>query len=184
MPKTTPRPTVKTKGPAPKTVAAKKPAPKAAPQKVKAKAPAKTAPKVAAKIAAEKLRNYFYANGKRKTAVALVRLFPDGKGEVQVNGRPLEKYFPLLIDQEKVLSPLKATNLMKQMDIAAKAFGGGVHAQAEAIRHGISKALLRFRPEARSVIKPLGFLTRDSRMKERKKYGLKRARRAPQWQKR
>lgn len=176
MPKTTPKPTAKTKGPVPKTAAAKKPAP----PKVKAKAPAKTAPKVAA----EKLRNYFYANGKRKTAVALVRLFPDGKGEVQVNGRPLEKYFPLPIDQEKVLSPLKTTNLMKQMDIVAKAFGGGIHAQAEAIRHGISKALLRFRPEARSVLKPLGFLTRDSRMKERKKYGLKRARRAPQWQKR
>lgn len=127
---------------------------------------------------------YFYANGKRKTSVACVRLHKDGKGVITVNGRSFENYFPVFTDQDKVTSPLRATNNAKTFDITVKVHGGGIHSQAEAVRHGIAKALLGFNAEYRSVVKPLGFLTRDSRVKERKKYGLKRARRAPQWQKR
>lgn len=127
---------------------------------------------------------YFYANGKRKTSVACVRLYKDGKGAITVNERSFENYFPVFTDQDKILAPLKTTNNLKTFDISAKVHGGGIHSQAEAVRHGISKALLEFNAEYRSNLKPLGFLTRDSRIKERKKYGLKRARRAPQWQKR
>lgn len=127
---------------------------------------------------------YFYANGKRKTSVASIRLFSNGKGAITINNRTFENYFPLFIDQDKILSPMRATNMQKMFDVSAHVRGGGIHSQAEAVRHGISKALLIYKPEFRSALKHLGFLTRDSRMKERKKYGLKRARRAPQWQKR
>lgn len=138
----------------------------------------------ASKPVKPKTRNYFYANGKRKTSVASVRLISEGKGAVVINNRPFENYFPVLTDQDKVVSPLKLTGNLKIFDVSVKVNGGGVHSQAEAVRHGISKALLLFNGEYRSVLKPLGYLTRDSRVKERKKYGLKRARRAPQWQKR
>lgn len=127
---------------------------------------------------------YFYANGKRKTSVACVRLYKDGKGAITINERSFENYFPVFTDQDKILSPLKTTNNLKSFDISVKVHGGGIHSQAEAVRHGIAKALLELNAEHRSALKPLGFLTRDSRIKERKKYGLKRARRAPQWQKR
>ncbi|MEK7171845.1 MAG: 30S ribosomal protein S9 [Patescibacteria group bacterium] len=127
---------------------------------------------------------YFFANGKRKTSVACVRLHKDGKGVITINERSFENYFPVFTDQDKVLSPLKVTNNLKTFDISVQVHGGGIHSQAEAVRHGIAKALLELSAEHRSVLKPLGFLTRDSRIKERKKYGLKRARRAPQWQKR
>ena len=140
--------------------------------------------KPAAKETIKKLGVYFYANGKRKTSVACVRLFKDGKGAITINGRTFENYFPVLTDQDKVLTPLRVVNVLKAFDITAKVFGGGVHSQAEAVRHGIAKALLEYDAATRSILKPLGLLTRDSRVKERKKYGLKRARRAPQWQKR
>lgn len=174
---------------------AKKAAQKAPKTPVKAKAPAKTPVKMpkepaAATVTAKsapkivKLGNYFYANGKRKTSVASVRVFPDGKGAITINNRTFENYFPVLLDQDKIISPIRMSNLLKQLDITVRVHGGGIHSQAEAVRHGISKALITFKPELRSVLKPVGFLTRDSRIKERKKYGLKRARRAPQWQKR
>ncbi|MEK9133071.1 MAG: 30S ribosomal protein S9 [Patescibacteria group bacterium] len=189
MPKTTAKKTS-----APKKTTTKTATPKAAPKKatkapkaIKAvkeskvvaaeKAPVKAAPR-------EKLGNYFYASGKRKTSVASVRMFSDGKGIVTVNERTFENYFPVSTDQDKILSPLRVTNHLKSFDITVKVHGGGIHSQAEAIRHGISKALLAVDAATRSILKPLGFLTRDSRIKERKKYGLKRARRAPQWQKR
>lgn len=127
--------------------------------------------------------HYFYANGKRKTSVARVRLYENGKGEIIVNNKPVDEYFfgELL---GSIKAPLKMANALKLFDITALIHGGGVSSQADALRHGISKALLEYDPELRSQLKKAGFLTRDSRVKERKKFGLKRARRAPQWAKR
>ena len=127
--------------------------------------------------------HYFYANGKRKTAIALVRLYENGKGEIMVNNHKADDYFfGTLLGNVK--APLKLANAVKLFDIMAQVSGGGVSAQSDALRHGISKALLEYDPELRSVLKKAGYLTRDSRVKERKKFGLKRARRAPQWAKR
>lgn len=127
--------------------------------------------------------HYFYANGKRKTSVARVRLYENGKGEIVVNNKPVTEYFfGELIGSIK--APLKIANALKMFDITALIVGGGVSSQADALRHGISKALLEYDPELRKELKAAGFLTRDSRVKERKKFGLKRARRAPQWAKR
>lgn len=160
---------------------AKQPRVKSPATKPVAKLPDAKAVKAAPKT---KTAHYFYANGKRKTAVSSVRLFPNGKGAITINGRTFENYFPLQLDQDKVLSPFRVTNTLSQFDVSAMLQGGGVHSQAEALRHGIAKALLAYSVDLRGNLKPLGFLTRDSRIKERKKYGLKRARRAPQWQKR
>ena len=171
----------------------KTPAVKKAAVKAVTKAPAVAKTPVATKTAATKSSpaptmakkgTYFYAHGKRKTSVASVRLFTNGKGVLTLNELTFENYFPLFTDQDKVLSPLKVTNTQKLFDIVVKVFGGGVHSQADAVRHGVAKALLEYQADLRSTLKPHGFLTRDSRVKERKKYGLKRARRAPQWQKR
>lgn len=129
-------------------------------------------------------RKYFYANGKRKSAIARVRLFPSGEGKITVNEKPIDKFCPTLSQRGTILSPLKLTNKEKHFDITARVTGGGFNSQAEAVRHGISKALLAFDPLLRPLLKKGGFLTRDARIKERKKYGLKRARRAPQWKKR
>ncbi len=127
--------------------------------------------------------HYFYANGKRKTSIARVRLYENGKGEIIVNNKPITDYFfGELIPSVK--APLKIANALKLFDITALVTGGGVSSQADAVRHGISKALLEYDPELRSQLKKAGLLTRDSRVKERKKPGLKRARRAPQWAKR
>ncbi|MDH5596981.1 MAG: 30S ribosomal protein S9 [Candidatus Peregrinibacteria bacterium] len=126
---------------------------------------------------------YFYANGKRKTSVAKVRLYENGKGDIVVNDKPIKDYFfGELIGSVK--APLKIANALKLFDITALVKGGGVSSQADAVRHGISKALLEYDPDLRSELKKAGFLTRDSRTKERKKFGLKGARRAPQWAKR
>ncbi len=126
---------------------------------------------------------YFYANGKRKTSVARVRLYENGKGDIIINNQPVDEYFfGILVG--KVKAPLKLANAQKLFDITVKVTGGGVSSQADAARHGISKALLEYDPELRKTLKQAGFLTRDSRSKERKKFGLKRARRAPQWAKR
>lgn len=138
----------------------------------------------ATKPAKKSLGNYFYANGKRKTSVASVRLFTNGAGTIVINGRTFENYFPVLIDQDKILSPLRIANALKAFNISVKIHGGGIHSQAEAVRHGIAKALLGYKAELRGALKHAGFLTRDARIKERKKAGLKRARRAPQWAKR
>lgn len=127
--------------------------------------------------------HYFYANGKRKTSVARVRLYENGKGDIIVNNRPADEYFfGELISSIK--APLKIANALKIFDITALIKGGGVSSQADALRHGISKALLEYDPALRSELKKAGFLTRDARVKERKKPGLKRARRSPQWAKR
>jgi len=132
----------------------------------------------------KKSMQYFYAAGKRKSAVARVRLYPNGKGDIVVNDKPAEEYFSMLTSMGVVKHPLKLAGLTKKFDISAKVVGGGASAQAEAVRHGISKALLEFDSELRTTLKKAGLLTRDARIKERKKPGLKRARRAPQFSKR
>jgi small subunit ribosomal protein S9 len=132
----------------------------------------------------EKKRQYFGGVGKRKTAIAHVRLFEGGAGEVTVNSQKIREYFDTHVQVENALSPLVLANLKGRMDIDAVARGGGKSAQSDAVRHGISRALLLFNPELRGDLKRAGYLRRDARIKERKKPGLKRARRAPQWQKR
>lgn len=127
--------------------------------------------------------NFFLATGKRKTAIAQVKLIPQGKGEITINQKDYRKYFPYFVWQKKILDPLKLTSLEKG-DVIVRVKGGGMNAQAESIRLGISRALIKYNPEFRKILKPVGFLSRDARIKERKKPGLKRARRAPQWQKR
>jgi len=123
------------------------------------------------------------ATGKRKTAVAQIKLYPKGDNQILVNGKKLEEYFPYFFWQEIVKSPLNLVNL-NNYRIIVKIGGGGTNAQAEAIRLGISRALVKLNSDYRSILKKAKFLTRDARIKERKKPGLKRARRAPQWQKR
>lgn len=140
----------------------------------------KTEEKVTSKVAPK--GKYFYANGKRKTSIARVRLY-EGKGAITVNEKPMEEYFfGTLVGNLK--APLKLANTLKRFDITVKVIGGGISSQSEAVRHGISKALIVFDPALRTPLKRAGFLTRDSRVKERKKPGLRRARRAPQWSKR
>ena len=130
------------------------------------------------------VEEYYYGTGKRKTAVARVRLYKNGKGELTVNDTEGKKYFPLSKLHATMESPLKLTSLNKKFDITVKVDGGGVVAQAEAIRHGVARALLKYDEALRITLKRAGFLTRDSRVKERKKPGLKKARRAPQFSKR
>lgn len=126
---------------------------------------------------------YFYGTGRRKSSVARVRLY-QGSGQVTINGRSIDDYFGLETLKLIVRQPLELTETTGKFDIVCTVAGGGVTGQAGAIRHGISRALLLFDPELRSALKKAGFLTRDPRMKERKKYGLKAARRAPQFSKR
>ena len=127
---------------------------------------------------------YFYGTGRRKSSVARVRLIPGGTGEITINNRTLDNYFGLDTLKLIVRQPLEATKTTEKFDIVCTVAGGGFTGQAGAIRHGISRALLVYSPELRPVLKKAGFLTRDPRMKERKKYGLKAARRAPQFSKR
>ena len=127
---------------------------------------------------------YLYGTGRRKSSVARVHLFPNGTGAVTINGRDIDDYFGLDTLKMVVRQPLEATGNTGKMDIVATVAGGGVSGQAGAIRHGVSRALLGVNPEFRAALKAAGFLTRDPRMKERKKYGLKAARRAPQFSKR
>ena len=125
----------------------------------------------------------FYGTGRRKSSVARVRLYP-GSGNAKINGRDMNEYFGLDTLKLIVNQPLELTSLKDKFDIVATVSGGGVSGQAGAIRHGISRALLEYEGELRPALKKAGFLTRDPRMKERKKYGLKAARRAPQFSKR
>ena len=126
---------------------------------------------------------YFYGTGRRKSSVARVRLYP-GTGKIIINDREIDDYFGLETLKLIVRQPLALTDTAEKLDIVCRVAGGGVTGQAGAIRHGISRALLQYDANLRSVLKKAGFLTRDPRMKERKKYGLKGARRAPQFSKR
>lgn len=127
---------------------------------------------------------YFEAVGRRKTAVARTRLFPKGKGEFIINGKPYQEYFPLPSHQEIAIAALKKMKCLDQFKTQVLVKGGGVSAQAEAVRHATARALVLFNPDFKKRLRKAGYLTRDPRMRERKKFGLKRARRAPQWQKR
>lgn len=127
---------------------------------------------------------YFEAVGRRKTAVVRVRLFTRGEKEFFVNEKPFQVYFPDFELQQIARASLEKMKCLDKFRISSKVKGGGLHAQAEALRQGIARALVLFNPDFRKRLKRAGFLTRDPRMRERKKFGLKRARRAPQWQKR
>ncbi|MBR6259872.1 MAG: 30S ribosomal protein S9 [Oscillospiraceae bacterium] len=127
---------------------------------------------------------YMYGTGRRKSSVARVHLFPGGTGRITVNGRDIDDYFGLDTLKLIVRQPLNTLGLIDKVDIEATVAGGGVTGQAGAIRHGIARALLKVDEAYRPALKAAGFLTRDPRMKERKKYGLKAARRAPQFSKR
>ena len=125
----------------------------------------------------------FYGTGRRKSSIARVRLVP-GKGKITINGKDIDEYLGLETLKVIVKQPLVATNTLEKYDVICKVTGGGYTGQAGAIRHGIARALVAANGEFRSTVKSAGYLTRDSRTKERKKYGLKKARNAPQFSKR
>ncbi|MDD5527686.1 MAG: 30S ribosomal protein S9 [Patescibacteria group bacterium] len=157
-------------------------------KKTEAAAPPKAAPKekvvveVKEEISSSKGK-YIKAIGRRKTASAQVRIYLAGKGEVIVNGKQVEKYFDA--DRAAIaIQPLKLTGVGKDVDVSVLCKGGGVNSQAEATRHGLARVLILLDPELDGAIRAKGWLTRDSRKVERKKPGLKKARRAPQWSKR
>ena len=129
-------------------------------------------------------RPYVYGTGRRKSSIARVHLIPNGSGVITINGRGIDDYFGLETLKLIVRQPLVATGNVDKFDVEATVQGGGVTGQAGAMRHGIARALLQADGNYRGTLKAEGFLTRDPRMKERKKYGLKAARRAPQFSKR
>lgn len=126
---------------------------------------------------------YFSGTGKRKTAIAEVRLMA-GNGAIVINGKPVEEIFAIPRWQTAIMEPLKVTNTQNKFSAVIKVHGGGTTAQAYAIRHGISRALVKIDESLRPLLRSYGFLTRDARVKERKKYGLKKARKARQYRKR
>ena len=130
------------------------------------------------------VKKEIWATGKRKTAIARIQFFPKGQGKISINKKTVKEYFPIFELRETVWSPLKLVNQENVFDFHIKIQGGGIRGQAEAVRLGIARALVLFNPKWRKELKSAGFLRRDARKKERKKPGLKRARRAPQWQKR
>lgn len=144
--------------------------------------PAKTQSKVVVKPKTLAKERYYEARGARKTATALARL-TSKKSEIVVNGKSYKEYFKIPSHQEAVIAPFKMLN-QENVGASVKVYGGGIHAQAEAVRHAISRALVKMDEALKKRLRQFGFLTRDPRMVERKKYGLKKARRAPQWAKR
>ncbi len=127
---------------------------------------------------------YYEGLGRRKEATARVRLYVGGEGNLVVNDKPVNEYFPRLGDVEALTEPLRVTGTEGRFDISVKVKGGGITGQRDAVKLGIARALLKVDPELRPVLRKGGFLTRDDRVKERKKPGLKRARKAPQYTKR
>jgi small subunit ribosomal protein S9 len=127
---------------------------------------------------------YYYGMGRRKTAVARVRLFPNGDGTITVNGKNAKAYFGRELLLATIVAPFRALDLTNSYNISVRVVGGGTSGQAGAIRHAISRALLRMNADFKGSLRKAGYLTRDPRMKERKKPGLKRARKAPQYTKR
>lgn len=129
-------------------------------------------------------KEFYRAIGRRKEATARVRMTEIGKGSIMINGRAFEKYFPLAIMRDEITAPLKLVGQFDNHDYSIKVEGGGTQGQAGAVRHGFARVLLQWNAEFRPPLKKAGFLRRDPRAKERKKFGLKGARRAPQWAKR
>ncbi len=129
------------------------------------------------------VQSYYYAVGRRKTAIARVRLVP-GNGTIVVNGKPFTDVFVRSTLQYEILQPLRVTGTEDKFNAVVKVIGGGISGQSGAIRHGIARALVKADEGFKKVLRQYGLLTRDPRMKERKKYGLKRARKAPQYTKR
>lgn len=127
---------------------------------------------------------YIIGLGRRKEATAQVRLFAGGQGQISVNERQLNEYFPLEIQQRRIMSPFAATGTEGQFDVTVRVVGGGIQGQAESVRLGIARALVKSNEDFRTTLRKSGFLTRDARKKERKKYGKRSARRSPQWSKR
>jgi len=149
-----------------------------------AKKPKKILPKLKIEKPEPKPERYWEALGRRKTAVARVRLLTKGEKEILVNAKPYQQYFSDVESSQIASAALRKMKSLERFRIISKIKGGGVKAQAEALRHGIARALVKFNPDFRRKLRKSGYLTRDSRMRERKKFGLKRARRAPQWKKR
>ena len=135
-------------------------------------------------VQAESQQEYYYGTGKRKSAIAKVRLYLDDGGQIIVNGKTMEEFFNWSPWQLEITEPFRATDTVNRFRVVARVLGGGVHGQAQAIRHGISRALVVYDESMKPTLRHAGFITRDSRIKESKKYGLKRARRAPQYTKR
>ncbi|MBO8131500.1 MAG: 30S ribosomal protein S9 [Candidatus Marinimicrobia bacterium] len=125
----------------------------------------------------------YVATGRRKTSVARLRMKP-GSGKFIVNGKPVEEYFTRVDHRSRVIQPFKVTNLFGKFDVRVKVSGGGITGQTDAVRHAVARALEKYDPELRKILKPAGLLSRDPRVKERKKYGLRGARRAFQFSKR
>ncbi len=137
-----------------------------------------------AKKTANSKKNQIWGTGRRKKSIARVRLIPDGSGKIVINGKSLDEYFDLDTLKIIVRQPLTLTETEGKFDVYANVYGGGCTGQAGAIRHGLSRAMVIYDEKLKPEIKKAGFLTRDPRMKERKKYGLKKARKAPQFSKR
>jgi small subunit ribosomal protein S9 len=140
--------------------------------------------KVVQKEVKKEIARYLEAVGRRKTAVARIRLWTKGNGQFSVNAKPYQKYFPTLKFQEIASAAFKKMKCLEQFNIDVVVKGGGFSSQAEAVRHASARVLVLFNQDFKKRLRKVGFLTRDPRMRERKKFGLKRARRAPQWQKR
>ena len=132
----------------------------------------------------ESNKKYFYGTGRRKSSVARVRVYENGTGAITVNGRDIDEYFGLDTLKLIVRQPLVTADVNGKVDVVATVTGGGVSGQAGAVRHGVARALVAMNPEYHAALKAAGFMTRDPRMKESKKFGLKAARRAPQFSKR
>ena len=135
-------------------------------------------------VQVETQQEYFYGTGKRKRSIARVRLYMDEGALVMVNDKPMEEYFGWKPWQQIIAEPFEATGTVGRFRVVVRVLGGGVHSQAEAIRHGIARALVVDERSLKPALRKRGFITRDARIKESKKYGLKRARRAPQYTKR
>ncbi|PKB78487.1 MAG: 30S ribosomal protein S9 [SAR202 cluster bacterium Io17-Chloro-G9] len=129
-------------------------------------------------------QQYFYGTGKRKTSIAKVRLYLDDGGPILVNNKPMDEYFNWKPWQNILVEPFQVSDTLNRFRVVVKVAGGGVHSQAQAIRHGIARALVVYDENLKAGLRSHGFITRDARIKESKKYGLKRARRAPQYTKR
>ena len=136
------------------------------------------------KSGGKSLGDYFYAVGRRKTAVAKVKIFPKGNGQTVVNGKDYKIFFPYFAWQQNLEEPFLAVGMENKFDVKITVVGSGQHSQAEACRLGIARALIKFDANFKKTLRTAGFVTRDPRAEERKKPGLKRARRAPQWSKR